>query len=88
MVGFTLLVPQQLDRRELVPENEAEARLLAQRDVAGEPRHIDEPDELCRATRLPVAAVAAVAAVSSTLVMLELKGLVRLAGPMTSMRAR
>lgn len=74
-----LMVPQQLELRELLPENETEARLLAQLDAAGEARHIDE---LCRATGLPVAAV------SGTLVMMELKGLVRLAGPMTYVRDR
>jgi DNA processing protein len=74
-----LMVPQQLELRELLPENETEAQLLAQLDAAGDPRHIDE---LCRATGLPVAAV------SGTLVMMDLKGLVRLAGPMTYVRDR
>ncbi|HLZ23596.1 MAG TPA: DNA-processing protein DprA [Ktedonobacterales bacterium] len=73
------MVPQQLDLRELMPENETEARLLSQLDTAGEPCHIDE---LCRATGLPIAAV------SGTLVMMELKGLVRLSGPMTYVRDR
>lgn len=73
------MVPQQLELRELLPENETEASLLAQLDAAGEPCHIDE---LCRATGLPIAAV------SGTLVMMELKGLVRLAGPMTYVRDR
>jgi len=71
------LVPQQLELREVLPENATEADLLKQLDAAGEPRHIDE---LCRQTGLPVAQV------SGTLVMLELKGLVRLVGPMTYAR--
>lgn len=73
------LAPQQMELRELLPENEAEAALLALLDAAGEPRHIDD---LCRASGLPVAAV------SGTLVMMELKGLARLVGPMTYARAR
>ena len=73
------MVPQQLELRELLPENETEASLLAQLDAAGEARHIDE---LCRATGLPAATV------SGTLVMMELKGIVRLTGPMTYTRER
>lgn len=73
------LIPQQMEMRELLPENDAEARLLAKMRERDEPRHIDE---LCRATDLPVAEV------SGTLVMLELKGLVRLVGPMTYALAR
>ncbi len=73
------LVPQQLEMRELLPENDTEGRLLARIDAAGEPCHIDE---LCRETGLPVAEV------SGTLVMMELKGLVRLVGPMTYVRSR
>ena len=73
------LIPQQLEMRELLPENDAEARLLAEMGEHDEPRHIDE---LCRATNLPVAEV------SGTLVMLELKGFVRLVGPMTYALAR
>jgi len=71
------LVPQQLELREVLPEDETEAGLLQHLDAAGEPRHIDE---LCREMGLPVAQV------SGTLVMLELKGLVRLVGPMTYAR--
>ena len=73
------LLPQQLEMRELLPENDAEARLLAEMRERDEPRHIDE---LCHATGLPVAEV------SGTLVMLELKGHVRLVGPMTYSLAR
>jgi DNA processing protein len=71
------LVPEQRELREVLPENETEADLLKYLDAAGEPRHIDE---LCRETGLPVAQI------SGTLVMLELKGLVRLVGPMTYSR--
>jgi DNA processing protein len=73
------MVPQQMELRELLPETDAEARILAQLDPAGEPRHIDE---ICRATGLPVAEV------SGTLIMLELKGQTSLVGPMTYARAR
>ena len=73
------LIPQQLDMRELLPENDVEARLLAEMSQRDEPRHIDE---LCHATGL------AVAELSGTLVMLELKGFVRLVGPMTYALAR
>jgi DNA processing protein len=72
------LAPQQMEMRELLPENETEARLLAALTATGEPLHIDE---LCRATGV------AIAEVSGTMVMLELKGLVRLMGPMTYARA-
>ncbi len=73
------LVPQQMELREALPENPTEARLLGALDEAGDPQHIDE---LCRATGLPVAEV------SGALVMMELKGLTRLVGPMTYIRAR
>jgi DNA processing protein len=75
------LAPQQLELlelREALPENASEARLLALLDASDEPGHIDD---LCRASGLPVAEV------SGTLVMLELKGLVRLVGPMTYVKA-
>ncbi|HEU4783811.1 MAG TPA: DNA-processing protein DprA [Ktedonobacterales bacterium] len=75
------LAPQQmelLELREALPENASEARLLALLDASDEPGHIDD---LCRASGLPVAEV------SGTLVMLELKGLVRLVGPMIYTKA-
>jgi predicted Rossmann fold nucleotide-binding protein DprA/Smf involved in DNA uptake len=72
------LLPQQLELREALPENPTEARLLGALDETGDPQHIDE---LCRATGLPVAEV------SGALVMMELKGLTRLVGPMTYIRA-
>ncbi|HZC77381.1 MAG TPA: DNA-processing protein DprA, partial [Ktedonobacterales bacterium] len=73
------LVPQQLELRELLPENETEAALLALLEAGGEARHVDE---LRRLSGL------AVASVSGTLVMMELKGMVRLVGPMTYARER
>jgi DNA processing protein len=73
------LVPEQRELREALPENEGEAQLLSRMEAAGEPLHIDE---LCRATGLPVAQI------SGTLVMMELKGLVRLVGAMTYAPAR
>ncbi|HET9979474.1 MAG TPA: hypothetical protein VFQ32_03460, partial [Ktedonobacterales bacterium] len=75
------LAPQQmemLELRETLPENASEARLLALLDARDDPQHIDD---LCRASGMPVAEV------SGTLVMLELKGLARLAGPMTYVKA-
>lgn len=75
------LAPQQmemLELRETLPENASEARLLALLDASDDPQHIDD---LCRASGMPVAEV------SGTLVMLELKGLARLAGPMTYVKS-
>ena len=73
------LVPQQMELREALPENAVEGRLLDLLAASGEPLHADE---LCRASGLPIAEV------SGTLVMLELKGLVRQLAPMTYARAR
>ncbi len=73
------MAPQQMELAEALPENDAEARVLAELGASGEPRHVDE---LVRATALPAATVA------GTLVMLELKGLALLMGPMTYVRAR
>ncbi|HEV7126745.1 MAG TPA: DNA-processing protein DprA, partial [Ktedonobacterales bacterium] len=73
------LVPQQMELREVLPENATEGRLLDLLAASGEPLHADE---LCRASGLPIAEV------SSTLVMLELKGLVRQLAPMTYVRGR
>ncbi len=61
----------------LLPENDAESLVLQHLPPTGEPRHIDD---ICHASGLPVATV------SGTLVMLELKGLVLLVGPMTYSR--
>jgi DNA processing protein len=73
------LAPQQLKLREALPENPIEARLLGALEAAGDPQHVDE---LRRATGLPAAGI------SGALVMMELKGLTHLVGPMTSMRTR
>jgi DNA processing protein len=72
------LAPQQLELRELLPENAVEAQVLSELHAASDPLHVDE---LCRRTGR------AVAEVSGTLVMMELKGHVRLVGPMTYTRA-
>jgi len=61
--------PQRLEMRELLPENEAEAVIL--RVLSAFPMHIDE---ICRAADRPIAEV------SSTLTMLELKGMARQVG--------
>jgi DNA processing protein len=59
------MVPQQMELREVLPENDLEAQLLALLGATGDPQHIDD---LCRASSLPVAQV------SGALVMMELKG--------------
>lgn len=69
--------PAQMELSMLLPENDAESLVLQHLSSDGEPRHIDE---ICRAANLPIATV------SGTLVMLELKGLVLLVGPMTYAR--
>src|SRR5690348_16986816 len=73
------MVPQQQEMRELLPENATEAAILEELSAWVEPRHMDA---ICRATALG-AAVA-----SGALVMMELKGLVVLVGPMTYAKAR
>jgi DNA processing protein len=73
------MVPQQMELREVLPENPTEARVLQALADADEPQHVDE---LCRASGLPVAEV------SGTLVMLELKGQVRQVGPLLYVRGR
>jgi DNA processing protein len=71
------MVPQQTEARSLIPENQTEALLLQQ--LTSDPMHIDD---LGRATHLPAAEV------SSTLVMMELKGMVRQVGSMNYVLAR
>ena len=61
----------------LLPADATEAMLLDQ--MAEEPAHVDE---VRRASGLPIATV------SSTLALMELKGLVRQVGGMTYVRAR
>jgi DNA processing protein len=70
-------VPQQVQAQMLFPTDPTEALLLDQ--LAEEPAHVDE---VSRATGLPIAAV------TSTLALMELKGLVRHAGGMSYVRAR
>jgi DNA processing protein len=68
-------VAQHIEAREALPENETEAVLL--KLLSSEPTHVDE---LGRASALPVAQV------SSTLTMMELKGMVRQLGGMNYVR--
>jgi DNA processing protein len=70
------LVPQQLEMRAVLPEDGTEADLL--RLLSAEPRHIDE---IARASGMPIATV------SSSLTMMELKGLVRQVGGMSYVSA-
>jgi len=65
------MIPRQLEMREIVPENETES--LVMKYLSHEPTHIDE---VCRSSSLPIATV------SSTLAMMELKGIVRQTGGM------
>lgn len=71
------MIPRQLEMRELVPANETESLLL--RYLSHEPTHIDE---VCRHSRLPIATV------SSTMAMMELKGMIRQLGGMNYILAR
>lgn len=73
------MAPQQMELREVLPENDLEAQLLVLLGASGDPQHIDD---LCRSSGLPVAQV------SGALVMMELKGQVSLVGPMTYVKAR
>lgn len=71
------MVEQQKEVRAVLPENETEAALLKQ--LSTEPIHIDD---LRRETGLPIATV------SSTLTLMELKGIVRQVGGMKYVVAR
>jgi DNA processing protein len=71
------LVTEQLRLTDLLPDNELESVVL--RALSAEPLHADD---LARATDLPIATV------SSTLTMLEMKGIVKHAGGMVYARAR
>jgi len=71
------MVEQQAEVRAIVPATPMEARLLDH--LSSEPMHIDE---LCRAVGLPISQV------SSTLALMELKGMVRQAGGMNYVLAR
>ncbi len=73
------MAPQQIELRELLPADKTEAALMTILRAAGDPQHIDD---LCRASGMPVAQV------SGALVMMELKGMALLVGPMTYALAR
>jgi DNA processing protein len=70
-------VARQIEMRELLPETETESLLINQ--LSAEPSHIDE---VCRKSGLPAATV------SSTLAMMELKGLVKQVGTMNYVLSR
>jgi len=70
-------VAHQIEIKEIVPASDTETRLLEH--LSAEPTHIDE---VCRNSELPVSQV------SSTLAMMELKGLVRQVGTMSYVLAR
>lgn len=71
------MVSEQAQARAVIPENETEALLL--QHLSAEPVHVDE---LGRSVRLPIAEV------SSTLALMELKGMVRQVGGMSYVVAR
>ncbi len=70
-------VAQQLEMKEILPETDTESLLIKQ--LSAEPTHVDE---VCHGSGLPVSIV------SSTLAMMELKGLVRTVGSMKYVLAR
>ena len=70
-------VARQIEMREILPESETETLLLKQ--LSAEPSHIDE---VCQRSGLPAATV------SSTLAMMELKGLVKQVGTMNYVLSR
>jgi len=70
-------VAQQIEMKELMPTTDTEALLL--KHLTAEPVHIDQ---ICRSATLPASAV------SSTLAMMELKGLVKQVGTMNYVLAR
>jgi DNA processing protein len=71
------MVSEQAQARAVIPENETEAVLLEH--LSAEPIHVDR---LGRAVQLPIAQV------SSTLALMELKGMVRQVGGMSYVLAR
>lgn len=71
------LIPQQIEMQAILPDNDEERTLLAL--LTSEPRHIDE---LIRESGLPTMAV------SSTLTMMELKGMVKQVGSMQFVMGR
>ena len=70
-------VAHQMEMKEVVPPSETESLLLKQ--LGAEPTHIDK---VCRSSSLPMSTV------SSTLAMMELKGLVKQVGNMNYVLAR
>ena len=72
-----MAVAQQIEMKEIIPASETESLLLKQ--LSAEPTHIDE---VCRSSGLSVSTV------SSTLAMMELKGLVKAVGSMKYALAR
>lgn len=71
------MVPQHIEMQAALPDNEEERALLAL--LSHEPRHIDD---LIREADLPTMTV------SSTLTMMELKGIIRQVGGMQYVLAR
>jgi len=72
-----MTIARQMEMKEVLPASDTESLLL--KHLGAEPTHIDE---VCRSSGLPVATV------SSTLAMMELKGLVKQMGPMSYVLAR
>jgi DNA processing protein len=72
-----MTVARQIEMKEVLPSSDTESLLLKQ--LCAEPTHIDE---VCRSSGLPVSTV------SSTLAMMELKGLVKQVGTMNYVLAR
>jgi len=70
-------VARQIEMKEVIPSSDTESLLLKQ--LRAEPTHIDE---VCRSSGLPISMV------SSTLAMMELKGLVKQVGTMNYALAR
>ncbi len=70
-------VAHQIEMKEVIPASDTESLLLKQ--LSAEPTHIDE---VCRSSGLPIPTV------SSTLAMMELKGLVKQVGTMNYVLAR
>ena len=70
-------VARQMEMREAIPTSDTESLLL--KHLGAEPTHVDE---VCRSSSLPISTV------SSTLAMMELKGLVKQLGPMSYVLAR
>ena len=72
-----MAVAHQIEMKEVLPSSDTESLLLKQ--LRAEPTHIDE---VCRSSGLPISTV------SSTLAMMELKGLVKQVGTMNYVLAR